>query len=190
MPPEELLVRSLAWLSFAGYCAATAARLTAVQSTSGILPLPTRQDAACTAIDERRWRFARAAWTFGCVLYLSHVACAYHFVHHWSHVAAIEFTARRTYQTIGIDWGGGLYVNHFYLAVWVVDVILWWRGGALSPARRNRRVEAALQFFFAFMWFNATVVFGTGPIRWVGAAATMLLAALAIPRMPRKNAPT
>ena len=54
---------------------------------------------------------ARLAWTAGLIAFLLHVGCAFHFYHGWSHRAAYEATARQTADTVGLAWGGGLYVN-------------------------------------------------------------------------------
>src|SRR5262245_656128 len=63
------------------------------------------------------WRWARGAWTAGCVLYLLHVVAAFHYYHHWSHDAAYESTARQTADVVGVHWGGGLYVNYAFTLV-------------------------------------------------------------------------
>ena len=115
----------------------------------------------------RRDRVGRIAWTFGCLFFLAHVACAFQFYHHWSHTAAYVATERVS------GWGGSLYINYAFIAIWVSDVIWSWR---------PRAVRIAIHLFFAFMFFNAAVVFATGPIRWFGAAATVLLVALYIIR--------
>jgi len=79
----------------------------------------------------------------------------------------------------GLDWGGGLYLNYLFALVWGVDACWWWRNAA-GYAARSHVIEWIVQVFLAFMAFNATVVFGHGPIRWAGAIATIaLLAALA-----------
>ena len=74
-----------------------------------------------TRILARRW------WTFGCVGFVLHVICAFHFAHHWSHAAAWEATARRTAEMTGWYSGWGLAVNEGFLALWICDTILWWR---------------------------------------------------------------
>src|SRR5262245_10761780 len=65
---------------------------------------------------------ARLSWTVGCLAFLLHVGCAFQFYHHWSHRAAYEATARQTAEVVGLDWGGGLYANYAFAAVWVADV--------------------------------------------------------------------
>ena len=120
-------------------------------------------------------RPARLLWTAGFVAFLLHLICAFHFYHHWSHDHAYAVTAVQTEEAIGLRWGGGIYVNHVFAAVWLVDVLWWW----IAPGGyecRPRWVERTVQGFMAFIAFNATVVFGHGAIRWVGLAATVLVA--------------
>jgi hypothetical protein len=130
------------------------------------------------ALARRSWQFlARWAWTFGCVSLLLHIACAFHFFHDWDHQQAFAATARQTEEVVGLDWGGGLYVNYAFVLVWVADLVWWWA----CPERYEARsavIEWIVQGFLFFVAFNATVVFGVGAIRWWGLAATSLLAVL------------
>jgi hypothetical protein len=156
MLPGELLTRWTVRVAVAGY----------------VLGLVLRATAA-----GRRPRVARARlfWTAGCLAFLLHVAFAFQFYHNWSHQAAYEATARQTAEVVGLDWGGGLYANYVFAALWTADTCWWW----LGPERYRTRpwgLEAALQAFLGFMAFNATVVFGAGAIRWAGLSATLVLA--------------
>jgi hypothetical protein len=120
---------------------------------------------------------ARLFWTAGCLAFLLHTASAFQFYHHWSHRAAYEATARQTAEVVGLDWGGGLYANYGFAALWTADACWWWIG--LERYRtRPRGLEWAVQGFLGFMAFNATVVFGAGVIRWTGLAACLFLAAV------------
>lgn len=119
-------------------------------------------------------RIARLTWTAGCLLYVAHVGCAFHFYHHWSHAAAYQETARQTAQLLGDGWGGGLYFNYVFTVAWIADVIWSWKG-LVTYRSRPCWVATAFHTFFAFMFFNATVVFGTGSVRGLGAAATAAL---------------
>jgi len=124
-----------------------------------------------------RLDMARLFWTGGCLAFLLHTTSAFQFYHHWSHRTVYEATARRTAEVVGLDWGGGLYANYGFAAVWTADVCWWW----LAPGRylaRPRGLEWALQGFLGFMAFNATVVFGAGAVRWIGMAACLFLAAV------------
>jgi len=133
-------------------------------------------------------RAARAAWTIGCLLYLVHVLAAFHFAHDWQHSAAYEHTARQTQSLTGVDWGGGVWLNHLFTAVWLGDVAFWW----LAPQRyvnRPRWLTLAVQGWLGFIAFNATVVFGQGWVRWLSAAAWLGVAVLLGRRWRRNAAP-
>jgi hypothetical protein len=118
---------------------------------------------------------ARLAWTGGCMVFLLHIVCAFQFYHHWSHAAAYEATAQRTAEVTGLNWGGGLYANYVFAAVWLLDVGWWWLDSRCYLARR-RMIEWSIQGLLGFIAFNATVVFGRGAIRWAGLAAIAFLA--------------
>lgn len=116
-----------------------------------------------------RGRFARWLWTWACLTFLVHVACAFHFTHHWSHAHAFERTRLES------GWGEGLYVNYLVMAVWTADVLWWWQSPA-TYAFRNRWIDRLLQGFLLFIAFNATVAFAHGAIQYAGIAASLLLA--------------
>jgi protein-S-isoprenylcysteine O-methyltransferase Ste14 len=158
MGPGELLTRWTVRLALACYAAALALRL-----------LPSKVAARPGA--------GRVFWTAGCLLYLAHVVCAFQFFHGWSHEAAYRETARRTAETVGLDRGGGLYLNYLFTAVWVADVVCWWAAPARYAARPLWQ-EAAVQGFLAFMAFNGAVVFANGPVRWIGVAVCLVLGLL------------
>jgi hypothetical protein len=128
--------------------------------------------ASALTLRARQTNAIRLIWTCGCVVYLLHAACAFHFVHHWSHAQAYAATARQTAAVVGLDWGGGLYANYAFTLLWLGDVCWWW-ASPQGYETRPRFIEWAVQAFFAFMWFNATVVFGTGLARWLGVAACL-----------------
>ncbi len=108
---------------------------------------------------------------------LAHVACAYHFYHTWSQDSVYRETARQTAEVFNFNWGGGLYINYAFILAWVLDVIWWWRGLA-AYNQRPRYLDLAWQGFFLFMVFNATVVFKTGVLRWLGVALSVGLVAV------------
>jgi hypothetical protein len=114
-------------------------------------------------------------WTTGWLIYLVHVAAAFHLVHHWSHAHAWDHTAQQTAAVTGWHWGGGLPVNYLFTLLWTIDVARLWiefsRGRPVVP----RWWGATVQGVFAFLVFNATVVFG--PRYWIviGAAFGLLL---------------
>ncbi len=131
-------------------------------------------------VDFRAWRtgtsqrsatLGRQFWTLGCCCFLAHVLSAFAVVHNWSHAHAYEHTAQRTADVIGIHWGGGIYVNHAFTVFWIVDVTLWWMNGP-GWANQSRLYYWTVQGIFAFMFLNATIIFG--PRYWI--LATILLA--------------
>ncbi len=158
MNKGELLTRITIWLALAGY---------AIGASVYLLSRGRRSwDAA-----------ARMAWTFGCASLMTHVAFALHYYHNWSQASAYRETARQTAEMTGLDWGGGLFINYALLLGWVIDVV--WSLRSLD-AYRNRSwvLAAAWQGFLFFIIFNATVVFKTGPLRWIGLGLCLWLAFL------------
>ena len=117
---------------------------------------------------------ARIPWTIGAVACLTHIALAMHFQHHWSNAAAFTETARQTREIIGVDFGGGIYINYLFAIVWLADALWWWVAPAARASRR-KWLTWLLHGFLAFIIFNATVVFKTGPLRWTALAACAAL---------------
>ena len=128
----------------------------------------------------RRVATFRVLWTLGCLAFVVHVACAFHFFHGWSHADAYRETARQTAELTGVASGFGLYLNYAFLVAWAVDVLWMW--GVAERIRRPKWVTVGLDAFLAFMWFNATVVFPTGPTRWAGVVAFGLIGGLVVRR--------
>ena len=89
----------------------------------------------------RYWHAARVVWTLGCVLFDVHVACAFHFYHHWSHAIAWQHTAERTRELLGVAVGDGIYFSYLFLVLWIVDVLWLWRPASTpkTPAVVSRR---------------------------------------------------
>jgi hypothetical protein len=139
--------------------------------------------AALLGLHTPRRRAARLAWTAGCVLYLCHVAFAFHFYHGWSHAAAYEATRAETLRVVGLNWGGGLYFNYALTALWAADVIWWWWVGDRRYIRRHGAVSGTVHGFFALMALNATVVFETGPLRVAGLIGAAVIIACAMRRL-------
>ena len=119
-------------------------------------------------VQSLRWnRTARVLNTAGCLAFITHVGCAFHFYHHWSHASAYAETARQTAEYFGVNWGGGLYFNYAFLVLWIVHAIRSWT----KPAGSRPPVRWILWFtrgFILMMIFNGAVVFARGPIRWFG----------------------
>ena len=134
-----------------------------------------------------RRRVARLLWTLACVMFLAHVAAAFHFIHGWSHARAYADTARQTRDLFGLDWGGGLYLNYLFTLAWAADAIYWWTAGLDGYDRRPRWVGVALHAFFGFMAFNGAVVFARGATRWVAILVTVALGLLALRRLDRRG---
>lgn len=156
MTSGELFVRTTAWLTFAAYVGGTVA---GIRSPGG--------------------RIFRYVWLAGALLLLIHLLAAFHFKHQWSHAAAYADTARQTREVTELDWGGGVYFNYLLVGLWLVEATV----RLAAPDRLPRMISVALASFYAFMWFNAAVVFVPSPMRWVGAAAFVLLAVFAWRRL-------
>ena len=111
---------------------------------------------------------ARLLWTVACAALLAHVAFAFQNYHGWSHTVAYVDTARQTREVIGLNWGGGLYVNYILVLGWVADLLWWWLGGIDSYRRRPRLLIIAWHAFLIFIIFNSTVIFESGARRCAG----------------------
>ncbi|MBI1248900.1 hypothetical protein GC197_13795 [bacterium] len=116
----------------------------------------------------------RGIWTLGCGLFLAHIVAGMQFYHHWDHGHAYAETARQTYETLGVHFGGGIYVNHLMAIVWTVDVLWWWLFPR-SYQTRSSRWEQWIVGFFLFIAFNGLVVFKEGPLRIAGLIGFTLL---------------
>jgi len=122
-----------------------------------------------------RREFARAAWVVGCGTLMVHVVTAFDRVHGWSHGAA----TRHVEAVSG--FGAGLFVSYAFTAVWAADAAWWW----LDRTGYDQRpvwLDRTLHVFFAFVVFNATVVYETGFIRWAGLAMFVALGWLLLVR--------
>jgi hypothetical protein len=115
--------------------------------------------------------------TAGCLAFLAHVACAFHFYYGWSHAAALEATARQTEALLGVRFGAGIYFSYLFGAVWLLDVIRLW--GLTGIGRKPPVLVHAYLFFIAF---HGAIVFEAGPTRWAGITACLVLAGLSVRR--------
>lgn len=156
MNSGEWLTRGSAWLAFAAW-------------------------AAALALGHRRripvCRPADFIWLAGAVTMLVHTALAFHVYHDWSHAAAVADTARQTRELTSLNWGGGVWLNYLFAAVWLGDA-LWRLASPASHTRRPRWLAVTTHAFLTFIWFNATVVFGSWLMRITGA---VVFAALTLP---------
>ncbi len=158
MPVSELLTRATVWVALAGYACAVVLFFFGQRRP--------RRDVA-----------ARTFWTIACAGLLAHIICAYHFFHNWSHQSAYLETARQTSEVYGLYWGGGLYVNFVLMIGWIADVIWWWRG---IEKYRNRPAIVTITWhaFLYFIFFNATIIFAGGILRWAGLLFSAAVASL------------
>ena len=157
---EEILTRSTIWVSIAGY---------AIGSVFFALSYSSRR--------KGEWDSAtRVVWTIACASLIAHFVSAFQFYHGWSHAAAYEDTARQTHELFGLNWGGGVFINYALLIVWIIDIAWWWRSGLDSYRQRPWPLLVAWHGVLIFIIFNATVVFGDGIVRWIGAGICLLLA--------------
>jgi hypothetical protein len=53
-------------------------------------------------------RLARAIWTIGIALALTHVLLAFQLVHAWNHEAAVTATVEQAADRFGFGWRGGI----------------------------------------------------------------------------------
>jgi hypothetical protein len=163
----ELLTRLTIWIAIGGYVLGVCLMLLGRESSA--------------------WqRRARVVWTIGCLALVAHTLCAFHFYHDWSQESALRETARQTAEVTGANWGGGLYVNYAFLAAWVADAAWWWRD--LEKYRqRHWAIIGVWQFVMIFMIFNATVVFKTGLVRWIGVGICFGLLAIFLTAEARRT---
>jgi hypothetical protein len=111
-------------------------------------------------------------WTVGCLAFLVHVVAAFHVHYDWSHTTALRETARQSAELTGRAVAAGLYLNYLFAALWAGDVLWCWHD-ARSHGDRPAWMTIGLHAFMLFVLFNGTVIFGRGPVRWLGAAATL-----------------
>ena len=129
-------------------------------------------------------RAGLAVYSAGFVLAVVHILIAMGAVHGWSHASALAATAAQTNAFFGLDWGGGVYVNYLFIAVWAGELIVWttrpdryaaWSGWSLWLVRG----------FYLIMIANAAIVFAAGWRPVVGALAVLALALIWLEDMKR-----
>jgi hypothetical protein len=67
-----------------------------------------------------------------------------------------------------------MYVNYALLSLWLIDLVWWWAWPE-SYQRRPRWLRLLWHGFLLFIFFNATVVFVSGTLRWLGLLGTVFL---------------
>jgi len=131
--------------------------------------------AVCGRLRQGSWTpWAARGWLFGACMMLVHVLIAFHFRHDWSHAVAVRDTARQTKELMGWEWGGGVWLNYLLVVIWLGDA-LWLRLAKESYVNRAKWLGVIIQGYLAFMWFNATVVFGGWGAKVFGAGAMALM---------------
>jgi hypothetical protein len=156
MSSGEFLTRSTIWISIVSY-------------TIGCVMFAIARNQPDTA------RWVRLAWTIGCAVLVLHLICAFNFYHGWSHASAYLETARQTDAVVGINWGGGIFINYAVASLWIADVAWWWFAGVSAYRRRPWMLTLSWHSFLIFIIFNATVVFKDGFTRWIGLLVSLTL---------------
>lgn len=111
---------------------------------------------------------------WGLAACLVHIVVAILHHHAGDHAAAVAATARQTEAVYGVAWGGGVWVNYAFVALWAADV-LWRRGAPGSYARRSRPVVWLTRAFVFVIVVNAVVVFAAPATRLLGVALSTAL---------------
>jgi hypothetical protein len=139
---------------------------------------------------DRANRLTVALWIAGLGFLVLHILLSMGVFHGWSHAQAVQATARRTEEWFGFRFGGGIYANYLFVAVWLLDTLLrttgyWAAGKNCDPwedAALKHRLAWAIDGFMIFMIVQATVVFALGSTRWIGLLCGLGLSLLGIYR--------
>ena len=156
------------WLALAGFVAGHAG--ISRQRQTGLAPV-----------------WAWPVWCLGLAACGVHIAVAMAFHHHWSHAAAVLETARQTEAVYGLAWGGGVYVNYLFVAVWLAELV-WWRVDPRRYLGQRPWSIWTVRAFYLVIVVNAAVIFAAPDRRLAGVVVTAaLLAAWAGGRRPASN---
>ena len=131
-------------------------------------------------------RHSRALWTVGALLAAVHSAAAFAVFYEWSHDRAVAATAQQTAAVTGLAWGGGVFFNYAFLAIWLGDAMWWW----VSPTSyetRDRAIDFIVRGFLFFMFLNGAIVFADGGMRVLG---TFAVAAVSVSWLMKSFRPT
>ena len=128
---------------------------------------------------------AQHSWLLGSLFALMHTMVTLVMVFDGSHAAAYEHTAVTTEAYLGVRVGFGIYANHLFVALWLMDS-LWWLANPTSYQARRILLDQAILGFLIFIAINGTIVFASGPIRWIAMIAFVGLGARwwTAPRLP------
>ena len=127
-------------------------------------------------------RWAHAVYWMGASLAFAHYLAAFHWHYNWSHTRAVAVTAGQTAQVFGLDWGGGVWVNYLFLAVWLADAA--WR-----TTRGGVQVSAGtwvLRGFYLIVIANGAITFAEWPMQLAGSAVVAGLVWSWRPQAPRR----
>lgn len=119
-------------------------------------------------------RWAWPVWVAGTFLSAVHIVIALGHYHHWNHDSAVAETARQTAAVYGLRWGGGVYVNYVFVAVWLAEV-WYWRARPAEYFARSPVIVWGVRAFFFIIIVNAAVVFAAARARVAGVAMTVAL---------------
>ena len=129
--------------------------------------------------------WAWPAFAAGAVLSAIHVLLAMSIAHGWSHDSAVAATAAQTKAVYGLDWGGGVFANYAFVAVWAFEA--WrWRGRVARSRTGADALTWTIRVFFFVMILNGAVIFVAGPRRILGAAMVIALVWIWRPLTPPK----
>lgn len=130
---------------------------------------------------KRNDSLTRTIWTIGSLSLLLHFLAAFNFYHDWSEVSAYQETARQTDEYIGLNWGGGLYINYAILVLWTVDLMTWWLRGVDSYRRDFWTLRVIWHSLLIFIIINALIVFKGGMVRLIGIVYCLVLILVWLP---------
>ncbi|MEO1530441.1 MAG: hypothetical protein AAFX06_34060 [Planctomycetota bacterium] len=116
----------------------------------------------------------------GVVLIVVHVIWAYA-SHDFSHSKALQQTATDTQQTLGFEFAAGIYFNHLFVLLWMLEVMGDWTRFAFRP-----RVRLALHGYLMLIAFNGAIVFENGATRWIGLVVIVALGGLVMSQRRRR----
>ena len=128
---------------------------------------------------------ARWLWIGGYARYVLHVLCAFAFFHDWSHQAAHQHTAEATARVTRNRMGWGIVRQlrvHHILAHRCYRI--WWLRDVKFPCRSRAHLWT-LHVVFAFIVFNATIVFGPTLWQWTALATGVVILAILACRLVR-----
>lgn len=119
----------------------------------------------------------RPAWLIsagGLALIVIHIAIAIFHHHGGDHAAAVAETARLTEAVYGVAWGGGVYVNYAFVAIWAA-YLSWWRR-RLDLVIDSRSIPVlVLRCLLFVLIVNALVVFASAQTRPLGVMVCAVL---------------